>query len=386
MQEPPRTTQPAVEVSWSQALAWRMKRQFLLNRAPADDLIAVSDRMCALHAQVMSSVELALWARIDGLDQTAVRDALWQHRSLVKLWAMRRTLHVVPSFRLGTWLGGLATYRDGPDFYQLRDPKQLELAELVGRVLHGKLLTRTELADEVARLSGAAAIAETLLGSWGGNLKPASFLGQLCFGPNEGHLVRFTHPDTWLDTPPKRYAGDEALVTIARKYLNVYGPAVPADLGSWWGVSRTAAAQLIAALGDATTLISVDGEPHWMLTEQVADLASTRPASPVVRLLPGFDPWVVCASRLVRSRGSGEPTALDPAYRTRIYRLQGWVSPVLLIDGRIAGVWRHERRGRRLRVDVEPFAAIPRWTRQPIENEAERLAAFLGGELQLTVS
>lgn len=93
-----------------------------------------------------------------------------------------------------------------------------------------------------------------------------------------------------------------------------------------------------------------------MLADHVAELAATQPTN-VVRLLLAFDQWVVCASRRVgpRSRpGPGEP-ALDPLHRTRIYRLQGWVSPVLPVNGRIEGVWKHKRKGRRLLVEVDVF-------------------------------
>ena len=45
----------------------------------------------------MSSAELSLWARIDGLERGAVQEAVWEHRSLVKLWAMRGTLHLMPA-------------------------------------------------------------------------------------------------------------------------------------------------------------------------------------------------------------------------------------------------------------------------------------------------
>ncbi len=47
------------------------------------------------------------------------------------------------------------------------------------------------------------------------------------------------------------------------------------------------------------------------------------------------------------------------------------------------GVWRHERRGRRLQVALEPFGKLAARTRREAEGEAERLAGFLGGELEL---
>ena len=56
---------------------------------------------------------------------------------------------------------------------------------------------------------------------------------------------------------------------------------------------------------------------------------------------------------------------------------------MLLLDGRIAGVWEYDRRGRRLRVEVEPFGDLPAWVREQVEVEAERLAAFFGTSLDL---
>lgn len=376
---------PVLEVSWSQALAWRLARQNLIERAPQSGLVDVVDRMCGLHAQVLSSVELALLARIDGLQAGALGDALWRTRTLVKTWAMRKTLHVFPSSRMGLWLGGLGTYREGPDWYHLRDPRTLELADLIGRALRGRVLTRSELAAEVGRLSGSPAMEEALHGSWGGNLKPASFLGRLCFAPNRGQQVCFAHPDTWLRTPPDTVDGADALAAITRRYLATYGPASAVDLGAWWGVGRTLARRMIAALDDAAE-VDVEGARYWMLAGDIAGLASTTPVSGHVRLLPSFDPWVICASRRDRTGsrpGPGEP-ALNPAFRARVYRQQGWVSAILLVDGRMAGVWRHQAGGRHIRVTVEAFEELRPWAREATLVEAERVADFLGRRLALT--
>ena len=70
----------------------------------------------------------------------------------------------------------------------------------------------------------------------------------------------------------------------------------------------------------------------------------------------------------------------------RVYRSQGWLSPVLLVDGRMEGLWRHDRKGGRLIVEIEPFATQPEWVRREAEEVAERLARFLGGDLELVWS
>jgi hypothetical protein len=92
-----------------------------------------------------------------------------------------------------------------------------------------------------------------------------------------------------------------------------------------------------------------------------------------VRLLPAFDQYVVAAPRDADAVLPGE-------HRARVYRPQGWLSPVLLVDGRIAGTWSHEVAGGRVAVAVEPFADPGRAVRAAAEAEAARLAGFLGGE------
>src|SRR5262249_31623022 len=86
-----------------------MARHHLVERAAPGEFMRVVSDICGLHAQLRSSAELSLWARIDGLTRDAVSEALWQHRALVKLWAMRGTLHLLPSAELGLWLAALGT-------------------------------------------------------------------------------------------------------------------------------------------------------------------------------------------------------------------------------------------------------------------------------------
>jgi hypothetical protein len=132
---------------------------------------------------------------------------------------------------------------------------------------------------------------------------------------------------------------------------------------------------MLAALGDEAVVVDVDGQGAWLLAQDVH--AMKRATSPdVARLLPAFDPWVIGASRTA-------PALLEPRHKARVYRPQGWISPVVLVNGRTVGVWKHARKGRRLQVEIEPFGRLPAWARPQLEAEAQRLAAFLDGELEL---
>ena len=227
----------------------------------------------------------------------------------------------------------------------------------------------------MAGASGSQALGEKLSDSWGAYLKPASFQGSLCFGPNRGRNVTFVSPAAWIEAEPGP-PPEEALAEVTRRYLGAYGPATAAEYSRWWGPRRPAqATRYFRALGDEAMEIDVEGEPHWAMAEQVAEIASTAPSG-AVRLLPAFDPYVIGSARDI-------PAILSPEYKARVHRPQGWLSPVLVADGRIEGVWSHERARGQLSLRVEPFGEVAGAVRDGAEAEAERLAAFFGDELAL---
>jgi hypothetical protein len=367
-------------LTWRQVMAWRLRRHQLHERAPAAGDAEVVTAIGGLHAQVFSSAELSLWARQDGLAAGDLERSLWEERRYVKTWAMRGTLHLIPAARYPVVQAGLGTYDHylKPVWFRNFGVTQEELELLirtVGEALDGTPLTRAELADEVAKRTGSESLAEKVRESWGALLKPASFRGRLCFAPNLGQNVRFTRPDRWLGRfDPVDPAA--ALTDITRRYLAAYGPATREDFARWWGVMPARAKALLTALGDEATRVEVEGAEQWVLADDVAEVAAAT-ASRSVRLLPAFDPWVIGASRSVDALVAG-------GARSRIYRPQGWISPVLVVNGRMDGVWKHERSGNRLEVRVEPFVPVPAWARKAAEAEAERLATFLGGALEVT--
>ncbi|MBB4660913.1 hypothetical protein [Conexibacter arvalis] len=62
-----RTPAPEAELTLEQAVGLRLARQRLDRPAPPAEALGVVSGLCGLHAQLMSSAELTLWARVDGL-------------------------------------------------------------------------------------------------------------------------------------------------------------------------------------------------------------------------------------------------------------------------------------------------------------------------------
>ncbi len=76
---------------------------------------------------------------------------------------------------------------------------------------------------------------------------------------------------------------------------------------------------------------------------------------------------------------------MDEAHYKAIYRKAGWLSPVLLVGGRAAGIWEAERRGSSLAVSVRPFAPVRPEVASAIEGQAMDLAGFFGCKCVLDI-
>lgn len=254
------------------------------------------------------------------------------------------------------------------------------LTRAIGTALDGRILTREELLAEVGRLMGSKTLAKKMaLNSWGTVFKPAALAGHLCFASSLSQRVRFTHPATWLGAAPARVDPQAASLAIVRRYLAAYGPATDHDLSRWWGgASMKTVRGWIASLGHDATPVDLEGTQAWMLAAHARELRDLTPERSV-RLLPAFDHYVVAASQYAVH-------LLPDGLRGRVYRPQGWISPVLLVNGLMQGTWRHEVKSNLVEVTIEPFGKSPGWIRRGAEEEAERLAAFLGGQLDLAIS
>lgn len=373
--------EPVERLTWPSVLAWRMGRHALGAHWGDDDLLGVAGAISGLHAQLMGSAELTAWARVEALERDAVVRALWRERTLVKTWAMRGTLHLLPSEELPLWTAALAELKPRhhtPAWLRhhglTREGAEAMLAA-ISAALRAQALTREELAREVARITGEHELEDRLRGGFGDLLKPAAFAGELCFAPSDGQKVRFTRPQEWLGAW-KPVEPEVARREVARRYLSAYGPATREWFARWFGMtSAPQAERWIRTLGHEVVAVEVEGTRAWLLAADVEEVRSAEPSGSVA-LVPAFDAYVVGAPR-------GVEAVLAEALRERVYRRQGWLSPALVIDGVIAGVWRHERAGGRLSVEVEPFGALLPEAVGAMAEEVARLGRFLGLEADL---
>lgn len=366
---------------WSQVNAWRLEQHSLLARAKHAAMIEVVQRVGALQAQMMSAAELQLWARVENLTPDDVQNAIWQERTLLKSWVLRGTLHLIASADFPLYVAVLSAallkfYRRPSwlRYHQVGDYETFEaITAAVDATLSDKPMSRKQLAEAIVERTGKPQLQAMLEAGWGMLLKPAAVQGFLCFAESEGQNVTFVHPREWIGAW-KPVATEAAMREMARRYLNAYGPATADDFGHWYGMQPADAKKAFKLLGDEIEEVEVEGWKAWALTESKIEGAHSEKA---VHLLPGFDPYVISASH-------HSEYLLADAHKAKVYRAQGWISPVVLVDGRIEGVWKYEKKKTHVNVTISPFAPLDKDAKRGVEAEAGRLGAYFDSEAGVT--
>lgn len=386
---PKATTPPALSTTWANVLALRLERQHLLERAMPAQLVDVVGGLVGLHAQVMSSAELQAAVRIDGLRQADVRDALWRRRSLVKVWAFRQTLHLLTADDLAEFVLAARTLERWHTpawlrYFQMTEEGVAEVIDAIGDVLTERPMTRVDVVDEVVKRVRRPHLRQDMLTGWGTFLGPAAQRGRLVFGPSDGRNVAFVQPSAWLgrsigpalDDPT---AATDALARLIDRYLAAFPGASREMVARWWGGGRLAGVtQALARMPTPVVQVDVEGV-RGLVRALDLDALRDAPARHEPRLLPGFDPFTNELPRHVAS-------VLDDALHDRVHRTAGWVTPVVVVDGRVAGTWeiQNGNRGAGI-VLVQPFTTKG-IARRALTREVERIAAFLDRPLRIDVA
>lgn len=358
------------ELSWKQVHAFRLAGHHLGQRAPKQDLVRVTGDIGGAQAQVMSAAELQIAVRSD-CSVSDVRNALWKKKTLVKTWLMRGTLHLVPASDLPLYTAAMSGGWMKPrpswlKFFEMTADELAGLSDTIGGALSGEPMTREEIIA-VASKGQSVRVREWLKSGWGGVLKPVARAGLLCFGPSRGQNVTFVRPDQWLGTWSE-LDPEASMVELGRRYMRTFGPATRRDFAFWWGHSSGVGRAAWTGLEPELVDVTVDGWPAQMLASDLPRIP--KPTRGSVRLLPPFDPYLMgYASR---------DHLFEAVHRSKVSRTAGWISAVVLVDGRVEGTWTHRVSKDVLSLEVAPFRKLTRPMVSEVKLRAQELAASLG--------
>jgi uncharacterized protein YcaQ len=358
--------------------SFRLRRHHLLDEPPAD-AVTISRDMCGVQAQVMGPARLQLWTRNHALTRAGIEDALWKSRTLVKTSLMRQTLHLIPTDEFPIYIAALKPSRFAQAMRVMdrcgitRDESEA-LIPLIMQTLSAGPLSRPAIAAAI-RPKASKRVRFWMENSWSLVRLPVAE-GLVCYGRGEGNAIVFIRVDHWL---PKLklelMSATEAQCALLRKYLHAYGPATLTDFSHWSGISMQEVRPLPALLESELAEIPGDKKSCLLLRKDVAVLNGSPAAKGSIRLLPNFDSYLLAHRE--------KDHLLSPKHYKRVYRNQGWISPAVLIDGAVAGIWSHKLQGKKLLVEIEPFGKLSKAERAGIEREAESLAQFFESNLDL---
>ena len=343
-----------------------LARQLLLERAAIPPVEAI-ERLVALQAQEPASPYIALWSRVHDFEADSLRRA-FAERDVVKSTLFRVTLHVVSARDYARFWPALE-----PMLRQWRDASlrrfglgEIPLDELT-RAAHSFLSEPRTAAEIRAHLPPLrAAVPTPQFDAWWAVRPHLPFLHVPSDAPwGFGRRQSYVAADAWLGHEPASEA--DGLDHLVHRYLAGFGPATLGDMAQFTRLP-------VAPLKAATARLA--GELAQYRTERgkhlfdLADAPITQgdtPAPP--RLLPMWDSVLLAYQD--RSRVIPEPI------RRRIIQPNGDFLPAVLVDGRVAGVWRSDAADGQATVRWHLFEPIPRTAEEELAAEAERLAAFI---------
>ena len=192
-----------------------------------------------------------------------------------------------------------------------------------------------------------------------------------------------------LKWPKKLGAGSQAraAATLARRYLQAYGPATAADMGHFFGAKISTARTWLEAIQNKHGLVQVSCGERKGLVALTADLDKLEVSPPgglkgwPVRLLPTWD----C---LLMGHADKSWTVPNELERKAVWRKAAMVSAVVLARGRVVAIWTQKKRRRELLVTVEPLNLWRGSKHLPsVKREARAVARHLGlegAEVRLT--
>jgi hypothetical protein len=364
-----------VSLGWSQALAWRMRQQ-LLDPVGAESVAGVVRRLGAIPAQPDAAAELAVRVRRVRSRSGEVARALAEGR-IIKTFAFRGATHLVTPEDGGAYLALRAASRmwelpSWQSYYGLTPSDWPLLREAVREALADGPLTRAELAGAITARPKFRHLGFAFADGAGTLLKPLAWQGDMSFGPpRDGHATfqRLDRNPRWAGVPDL----DEAGMRAVEAYFRAYGPATPDHVRYWLGeglgAGRKRIQSWILAFGDRLAAVDLDGEPAYVLREDLQDLAAT-PATTAVRLLPGYDQWVL-------GPGTADAHVVPPSRRKLVSRQAN----IVIVGGFVSGTWSLADD----RVVAAWFAEAGPPPREALADEVARLADILDRPLQSTV-
>jgi len=368
------------ELTGTQALAQRLESLLLSPQDtrsvddPRSDVAGVVEWFGAMQSQDLASGLWSLGARLPRLTRVDIEAAL-ERREALRTWPMRGTVHLVPA-RDAHWMLDLMGRRalvgaaKRREYLGLSDATADHAVEVLGAALAG--------GGRMTRAGCLATLQEAGISCAGQRgyhlLRYASQRGVTCIAPDVAGEQTFVLLDDWV--PDRvRLPRDEALATIAVRYVRSHGPTTRQDMAGWTGLQAADVKRGIAAAGDELETVLAEGR------EMIVAAAATAPpevrrADDAVLALPGFDEYLLGFK--------DRSLMLDPVDLPAVIPGRNGVFQATLVRaGRVIGTWKRATGRGRTVVTAVPLRSWSSAVRLRVEQAFEPYARYLGQPVEV---
>jgi Winged helix DNA-binding domain len=326
-----------------------LARQLLLQRKRLSPK-AVIERLVGMQAQWPQAPYVGIWTRTTSFRRETLEREL-AGGAVVRATVMRQTLHLVTRRDYGLIRAAMSETN-----FPWETATAKRLAPSIRRLAESDGLTTEQALAHLKAKHGFTGIEARR--AWRAARMRAHVLHHhetaLWKTSRERRFVAIEEPET--------HDPLEARAELLRRYLAAFGPASRRDMVAW---SMMHVPELQRSLDLLEPLRRFrDEQGRELLDVPRAPLPDPDTSAPV-RFLPKWDNVLLAWADRTR--------VLPEKYRKQVIRMNGDVAQTFLVDGFVAGTWRVDDG----RVAVEPFAPLSRPVRHELEEEAERLEAFL---------
>jgi hypothetical protein len=233
-------------------------------------------------------------------------------------------------------------------------------AVVAGALCGGKYATRAEIKALLADV-GIATDVQRLAHI----VMEAELDGLICSGPPRGKQHTYALLEERVPTAAV-IPREEALARLCLGYFTGHGPAQLKDFAWWSGLSMQDAREALEMNASQLEEATVSGRSFWLVTP------GRTPRPPAALLLSIYDEYTIA----YRDRSDlGDGRDVDT-----MLSMGNALTAVIVLEGRIAGTWKRRIAKSRLTVELRPFHRLTRSARGALEEQVERLAAFVGLE------
>ena len=338
-----------------------LSRQLLLERSP-DDVATAIGRVGGLQAQYPNEPHIGLAARLLRFSPDDLHLEL-DRGEVIRATLMRGTVHIVTREQAAFALTstGLIHHRAWHDLVRSKRVPVDAMRAAVIKWCSEQPRTHQEISERLLR--NFPEFPEPAHQIW----RVVSATGDLIHATPSGHFnnfarTRYSAAATMVNRCGDLAAADEKLV---RAYLLAFGPATIQDAGKWSGLSLGRIRAALSRLELSPRFRDERGNELFLADELEVD--GTEQSG--IRLLPAWDNLLMGFA--TRSR------FMDASLAREVVHRNGDISPVVLVNGKVAATWGAVRKAKRWAFLIKPLVTLPRAAVQGVEDEVARLADCL---------